>query len=73
MYTAGRIVFLLILVTSIVIIFIYLTPQTMAQTLKNDSQPAVTNFSDVISQQVSSDQFLVSIVYEKSKDSSLTR
>jgi hypothetical protein len=39
----------------------------MAQIPKNDTQPPVTNFSDVISQQISPDQFLVSVVYESPK------
>jgi hypothetical protein len=39
----------------------------MAQIPKNDTQPAVTNFSDILSQQVSSDQFSVSVLYESPK------
>lgn len=64
-------VFLLSVVTSAVIVSIDLAPQTMAQITNNGIQTTTaaetTNFSEEISNQISSDTFLVNVAYESSK------
>lgn len=70
MNTTGDIVLLISLATSSVVFGICLTPQIEAQTSNNNTQATAamtTNFTQQISQQISSDTYLVNVVYESPK------
>jgi hypothetical protein len=70
MKAAGKVVLLISLTTLSFVLGIHLIPQIEAQTLNNNTQTtplAATNFTREISQQISTDTYLVNVAYESPK------
>jgi hypothetical protein len=70
MKAAGKVVLLISLTTLSFVLGIHLIPQIEAQTLNNNTETtalAATNFTREISQQISTDTYLVNVAYESPK------